>query len=836
MPEIFDKFTSHYKNAILSAARIAKSLRNGTIGTLHLIAGVAETPGSLGYEILLRSQVKKEKIQKLMAQLPPEKKKKEITSALSELSQKIIVRSVIIAGDKQSRYVGTEHLLTAILFTDEAAVKDLCEKLHGDFERFKSQISAILKSSAKFQEVAIAFDTGTAADTWAEHMLGTKFGKTSILETFGTDLTSPEQIKKIDEVIGRDEEIDRMIHILNRRYKNNPLLVGDPGVGKTALVEGLARRISEGVVPFRLAEKHVWKIDLAAMLSGTMYRGEYEARVKQLMDEVKRNENIILFIDEIHNIIGSGSASGSLDTANMLKPALSRGEMRLIGATTFQEYKKHIGGDAAFDRRMQIIFVKEPNASRTEDILRGIKKYYEEFHKVKIHDDAVKSAVLLSERYLQERFFPDKAIDLIDEASAHERLKISTPEELKLERDMENLLHDIIELKEKAVMKEAFSEARELQKKQEELEKKLEKLAEYIVQKSEKTTGEIKAIDIKRVVSRLTGIPIENVEGEERKKLQELPKTLGRKIIGQETAIEKLSRVVQRGRLGIHNPKRPMGSLLLVGPSGVGKTECAKIVAQLLFDRPEALIRIDMSELAEKFNISKLIGAPAGYVGYKETNTLADSVRKNPYSVVLFDEIEKAHPDAHSLLLQILEDGRLVDASGNIINFKNTIIIVTSNVGQHLYRDHAKIGFQEQKNAKHSPFPHVREDLLKELEKKFRPEFLNRFDEIVPFEPLTLEHIEKIVQLQLNELTERLEPLGIHIETSNDIVKFLANKSENPLYGARLVRKNIQEMVENRISEALLASAKKLKKQTFSLNAKNEEIVVERCSQQSAVN
>ncbi len=838
MPSIFDSFTTHYKQTIVIAYETAVKFRSSTVELIHILAGLSRQKGSLAYELLTRAHINEEKIWQyltLISGQPLAKTSSSLSPEMSETCQKILIKSVVIATEKKNRYIGTEHLLAAIMLVDKKLCASICYELNADFERLQNQIQAVLRGSMKFSELTSTYDTGgMLEEAMMDHMQGggrppmTRGG----LETYAVELTTPAKQKEIDAVIGRETEIERMIHILCRRFKNNPLLVGDPGVGKTAIVEGLAKKIFQGDVPEVLMNKKVWQLDLGSLIAGTIYRGEYEARLKNVLDDIKEDPNNILFIDEVHNVIGTGSASGSLDTANLLKPAMARGEIRLIGATTFQEYKKHIASDAAFERRMQMMLIDEPSPLRTVEILRGIKENYEKFHHVTITDEALSSAVTLSERYLHERYLPDKAIDLIDEASAELKVKKKLPSELKEMRQLESDLLEVRKEKHHAVLNEQFSIAQRLKTIEEKIVKHLGLMNNYLKRSDETPKGEISEQHIRQVVARITGVPVNQIEDDEKKTLLGLAASMKKSIVGQNEAIEKIARVVHRGRLGLSNPNRPVGSFLLVGPSGVGKTETAKVLAKLLFDKENALIRIDMSEFAERFNVSKLVGAPAGYVGYKETNTLTDQVRKNPYSIVLFDEIEKAHSEVYALLLQILEDGRLTDAAGSAINFKNTIIILTSNIGQHLFQRSGTIGFKSQSEQKAGTFPDLSQEIIKELEKKFRPEFLNRLDQIIPFAPLTVLDLEKIVQLQLTELMERLLPLGLSLNSSAKVCQFIAQKSFHPMYGARSVRKNIQEMVENKLSELLLSAdlphLDKKSAQKIFLKTRRNEIVVEK--------
>ena len=608
-------------------------------------------------------------------------------------------------------------------------------------------------------------------------------------------------------MIGRIDEIERLIHILSRRTKNNPVLIGDPGVGKTAIVEGLAKKILNHEVPDILLDKRILNLDLGLVIAGTIYRGEFEARFKQIIDEIKKDPNIILFIDELHTIIGTGGATGTLDAANILKPALAKGEIRCIGATTLDEYRKHIESDPALERRFQPILVEEPSPEETLEVLRGIKKNYELFHQVNITDAALRAAVRFSQRYLQDKFFPDKAIDLIDEAASKHKVGRKQDERTKEILHLTKQVKDSEKKKHEAVATEQFQGAMRLKTQQELLRRRISILKEKRRQEQTELQGEIPQKDIAEIVARMTKIPVTELLKEEKDKLLRLEHDLAERIIGQSEAVQTVARCLRRARAGLTEPNRPIGSFMFLGPSGVGKTELAKVIADVVFEDPKALLRIDMSEFGESFQASKLIGAPPGYVGYKEGGKLTEIVRRKPYVVVLFDEIEKAHPDVFNLLLQVLEDGQLTDAVGKKVNFKNTVIIMTSNVGVAELNRAAKVGFRSaaQSDEQENSYESIKQDILQNLKKSFRPEFINRLDNIVVFRPLTEHVVEQIVQLQLAALEQRLGHHQLSVQATPAAIKYIAKKAFKPEEGARAVRKIIQDEIETKLAEEIIS-------------------------------
>ena len=656
------------------------------------------------------------------------------------------------------------------------------------------------------------------------------YNQTPTLNQFGEDLTKKVAEGKIDPIVGRKEEIERVIQILSRRTKNNPCLIGEPGVGKTAIVEGLAQKIVSGDVPEILKDKRVVTVDISGMVAGSKYRGDFEERIKKALEEVKKAGDVILFIDEIHTIVGAGAAEGAIDAANILKPLLARGEIQLVGATTLNEYRKYIEKDAALERRFSPVTVNEPTRNDTVKILKGIRDKYEAHHGVKITDEAINAAVDMSIRYINDRFLPDKAIDLIDEAASRAKLKTYTePDSLKkLEEDIENATKD----KEEAVKTQKFEEAAALRDKERSLKEKYEKEQKKWKNKNNKSITNITEENIAEVIASWTGIPAKKITEDENERLKNLEKTLHKRVIGQEEAVEAVSKAIRRGRVGLKDPKRPIGSFLFLGPTGVGKTETAKALAEALFGDENAMIRIDMSEYMEPHSVSKLIGSPPGYVGFDEGGQLTEKIRRKPYSVILFDEIEKAHPDVMNMLLQILEDGRLTDSQGRTVNFKNTVVIMTSNIGARLITDKKTLGFagttkeEDKKEETKKEYEDIKKEVMEALKKELRPEFINRIDEIIVFHKLTDKEIDKIIDIMLKEVTKRLEAQKIKIELDPKVKKLIASEGIDKNFGARPLRRTIQNILEDRLAEAIL-DGKITKNKVAKVSVKDKKIVIE---------
>ncbi|OGL91860.1 hypothetical protein A2239_01565 [Candidatus Uhrbacteria bacterium RIFOXYA2_FULL_40_9] len=794
--EIVEKFSTHLKNALTKALTFAVEQGQESIQPEVLFWAIGTESGCVAAEILKKAQVKKNLMNRLVLSLPKQKNltpSNELTLELSKEAKRAVEKAVLTASAHGHSYVGTEHLLSGLLQIHPTHLMHFFEKEKIDLSLIRHQLSLVLNGTSHFPKLTEHLSPEDSEETPLQE---SPEKKTSALEYFGRDLTSEEFHKKIDPVIGREEEIQRLMEILCRRTKNNPLLIGEPGVGKTAIVEGLAKRIAEQKVPAPLQHKHLIALDLAHVVAGTMYRGEFEARLKQIIEEVQEDPDVILFIDEIHALVGAGSASGSMDAASILKPALARGEIHCIGATTLAEYKKFIETDRALERRFQSVLIKEPDSQKTREILKGVAPYYESYHGVRISSEAIDSAVSFSERYIQHNQLPDKALDLLDEALACVRVSQTeinpqTEHHYLLKRQ----LQETQEAKKQAVLSEQFDEALLLKKEEDHLAMSLQNCSpatspviDYTITKQ----------DIARVVSRITGIPLKDILSEQ-EGFEHLEEELCRSILGQPSAVSLIAQALRRAKSGLSEPNRPLASFLFLGPSGVGKTEMAKVISQTLFQEKKSLVRLDMSEYAEGFSLSKLLGAPAGYVGYQDRAKLTDQIKQHPHSVVLFDELEKAHPDVQNILLQILEEGEITDATGRTVNFRNAIVVLTSNVGLERFQ-RAGMGFVHDQTAEQQL---LLADLRKELEERFRPELINRVDHLCLFKPLTREVLEQIAQKQLEELVSRLKTQNVHITIQKEIATFIC-KQANPLYGARDVRRQIQTHIEHAIAERIL--------------------------------
>ncbi len=803
--EIFNKFTKHLKDALKIAGWVAKKQNTKTVEPIHLLDGILQNPGSLAAELLHKNGLKN-KAEKLNIN----DRNQIITLELSPVAKKIITKMINIAFEYGHLYVGTEHLLMALLSIPDKKIEEFFKTADIRQIKIKNHLQVVLNSTSHFSDLSDVFSDMLSASNMQPDMRIAPMDhphhstNDSFLELFTANLTDKAIQNNIDPVIGRDKEISRIIQILSRRHKNNPLLLGDPGVGKTAIIEGLAKKIIEGDVPAILKNKKILNLDIGLMVAGTMYRGEFESRLKNLLDEIKNNPDVIIFIDELHNIIGAGSTTaGTMDTANLIKPALARGEIRCIGATTQNEFHKHIESDPALERRFQPIQIAEPSAQETLEILMGLKKYYESFHQVKIDNKALRAAVDLSIKYIPDQFLPDKAIDLIDEAAS--RVKVNAkPNPLALQ--ISSLQQDITKItsnKHQAISEEKYDEAITLKNQEIKLKNKLKIIQNKLDQDSQ-PKHTISDKQITEIVSQITNIPLAYLTETGDNKIIHLEKNLNEKIIGQTEAINDISSILKRAQIGLNKNNKPIGSFLFLGPSGVGKTELAKIVSKEYFGSDDAIIRIDMSEFTESFNISKLIGAPAGYVGYKEGGKITDTVRRKPYTVILFDEIEKAHPDVFNLLLQILDEGYLTDAEGRKINFNHALIILTSNFASEQFNQQTTFGFGEESNKNKNLFSQIKNQVLAELEDNFKPELLNRLDKIIVFNPLSIRDLKKIVKLQINELNDRLKDKNITIIAKPSVITHLAKNNFEPNRGAREIQRNIQTLIEQPLAEILL--------------------------------
>lgn len=821
---IYQYFTKHLKNILLVAQEVAEDLNNPNIEPLHLLYALSLEKGSIAQQAFLK-HLRHSDANQIMISVLKQYSIEKLTDSptLSNEAKTIIERAVKIAFDAHHSYIDSEHLLLAIISSNNQLLTHCLSLIKINLAELTEQLNLMIKNTSKFSSINNSVENqkmkigATKNDTFDDE-------DNSALNFYGIDITSSEIQNKIDPVIGRETDIERLIEILSRRTKNNPILLGDPGTGKTAIVEGLAKRILLQQVPDVLIGKKIITIDLAAMVAGTMYRGEFETRLKQVIEEVKNDPNAILFIDEIHTVVGAGASHGSLDAANILKPELARGNLRLIGATTLDEYKKFIETDPAFERRFQPIDIKESSAEDTIAIIKGIKNNYENFHHIKISDEAINSAVYLTNRYLPYRFFPDKAIDVIDQTCARLKVVLTKDGTQKLIHETELKLKDVGEKKRQAILNEAYDEALTWRDNEEALINKLSALQDQKKNNEKKFLGTITRQDVAEVVSKIAKIPVTELLTEERHQLINLEQQIKRYIVGQDEAVNQLAQTIRRAKTGLSDPNRPIGTFIFLGPSGVGKTELAKQLAKIVFQDEKALIKIDMSELGESFQASKLLGAPAGYVGYRDNNLLADTVKRQPYSVVLLDEIEKAHPDIFNLLLPIFEEGQITDASGRLINFRNTIIIMTSNIGLEEFNQQATIGFQKSNSQKtEDDFNLLKDKINRSLKDLFRPEFLNRIDRVITFKPLNISDLKKIAKLQLHELNKRLNQQNKKIKINAKVYQLLATSITNADQGARALRRAIQENIEAPLADLLIS--KQIVKD-LSVEVKKDKIIV----------
>ncbi|HEU4962498.1 MAG TPA: ATP-dependent Clp protease ATP-binding subunit [Bacilli bacterium] len=809
---MFGRFTERAQKVLALAQEEASRLGHSGVGTEHILLGLVREGEGIAAKALVSLGLSSDKVQKEVEKIIGRGPGQNGGMAYTPRAKKVIELSIDEARKLGHNYVGTEHILLGLIREGEGVAARVLANLGVSLNKARQQVLQLL-----------------GGDTHEAHQENPQSANTPTLDSLARDLTQMARDGKLDPVIGRSKEIERVIQVLSRRTKNNPVLIGEPGVGKTAIAEGLAQRIVDNEIPETLRNKRVMVLDMGTVVAGTKYRGEFEDRLKKIMDEIRQAGNIILFIDELHTLIGAGGAEGAIDASNILKPSLARGELQCIGATTLDEYRKHIEKDAALERRFQPITVDQPNKEEAILILQGLRDRYEAHHRVKILDDALEAAVKLSDRYITDRFLPDKAIDLIDEAASRVRLRTYTqPPNLK---ELEEKLDEIRSEKESAVQSQEFEKAASLrdteQKVREELEKRKSEWQQTQVKKDSVVTGE----DIADIVASWTGIPVKKLAEEESERLLNMEAILHERVIGQDEAVKSISRSIRRARAGLKDPKRPIGSFIFLGPTGVGKTELARALAEVMFGDESAIVRIDMSEYGERHSTARLVGAPPGYVGYEEGGQLTEKIRRKPYSVVLLDEVEKAHPEVFNILLQVLDDGRLTDSKGRTVDFRNTVIIMTSNIGAQDIKKGGGLGFTtDDENRKYT---NMKDKVMEELKKNFRPEFLNRIDDTIVFHPLDKENIRSIVDLLTDELKKRLVELNIHFKLTDPAKDFLAKEGYDPQYGARPLKRAIQRHIEDQLSEALLSGVIK-KGDEVLIDAEEDKLVVKNSQEHQA--
>jgi ATP-dependent Clp protease ATP-binding subunit ClpC len=806
---MFGRFTERAQKVLALAQEEATRLGHNNIGTEHILLGLIREGEGIAAKALQASNLDMEKIQKEVETLIGKGAEGTQNIHYTPRAKKVIELSMDEARKLGHTYVGTEHILLGLIREGEGVAARVLNNLGVSLNKARQQVLQLLGSNES------ATNSGQAGQASSAN--------TPTLDSLARDLTAIAREEGLDPVIGRSKEIERVIQVLSRRTKNNPVLIGEPGVGKTAIAEGLAQLIINNEIPETLRDKRVMTLDMGTVVAGTKYRGEFEDRLKKIMDEIRQAGNVILFIDELHTLIGAGGAEGAIDASNILKPALARGELQCIGATTLDEYRKYIEKDAALERRFQPITVDQPSNDEAILILQGLRDRYEAHHRVRITDEAIEHAVKLSDRYIPDRFLPDKAIDLIDEAASKVRLKSYTaPPNLK---ELEHKLESIKKEKDSAVQSQEFEKAASLRDTEQKMREELETTKNEWKEKQGQTDTEVNGEDIAQIVASWTGIPVSKLAEEETERLLNMEEILHKRVVGQDEAVKAVSRAIRRARAGLKDPKRPIGSFIFLGPTGVGKTELARAVAESLFGDENATIRIDMSEYMEKHSTSRLVGSPPGYVGFDEGGQLTEKVRRKPYSVILLDEIEKAHPDVFNILLQVLEDGRLTDSKGRTVDFRNTAIIMTSNVGAELIKKGASLGFQA--GTQEQDYDNMKTKVMGELKRSFRPEFLNRIDEVIVFHSLEEAHIQEIVGLMAKELQKRLKEQEIEFNLTEDALRVIAKEGFDPQYGARPLRRALQRHVEDRLSEELLQGSIN-KGDSVVIDAKDNELFVQK--------
>ncbi len=790
MNDRLDKFTERAKKVLVYAQDEATRFNHNYIGTEHLLLGLLREGDGIAAKVLGNLHVELNKVRSAVEFIIGRGERMVVGDInLTPRAKRVIELSVEEARRLGHNYIGTEHLLLGLLREGEGIAAGVLESLGVNLEKVRAQVVQLVSHEDNKQSTS-----------------RNKAGQTPLVDSLGIDLTLAAQNSELDPVVGRDAEIERLIQILSRRTKNNPALVGEPGVGKTAIVEGLAQRIHSGDVPEGLTNKRLLTLDIGSLVAGTKYRGEFEERLKKVISEIKNSKECVLFIDELHTLVGAGAAEGAVDAANILKPALARGELQCIGATTSDEYRKHIERDAALERRFQPIKVKEATIEESTEILMGVRPRYEEHHQVEITDEAISAAAELAGRYVTDRFLPDKAIDVIDEASA--RVKIRSGSTPKHMRDIMQEIETAVSQKDSAISESEFERADQFRALERELRANFEELEAEWSQKRKSNKPKVIEEDVAQVVSVWTGIPVSRIAEEESKRLLQMEKELHKTVISQGEAIETLAKAVRRARAGLKDPRRPIGSFIFMGPTGVGKTLLARALAEFMFGSQDSLIRIDMSEYMERHTVSRLVGAPPGYIGYDDAGQLTEAVRRRPYSVVLLDEVEKAHPDVFNVLLQLMEDGRLTDAHGRTVDFRNTILIMTSNIGAKLIKRESSIGFaptEDDNSAENDRYSDMKNKVLGELKKAFRPEFLNRIDASIVFRALTKKEIDQIVDIELDHLRARLSEHQLELQVSDAAISLVAEKGYDPDFGARPLRRVIQDLIEDPLAEKLLA-------------------------------